>query len=206
MITLKDFSVSKFLNDHQYARRYKKYLKRNIYLDTHALCLILLGKFDDNYDYNTLEGEKSDFMNIITYKKLINILDKHKNGKKVVTPAVITESLNHLFTAIENKYSSSPEKKEIENKFAHFLQQQIILFKEKNPSIKDMLTHRWTEMIKHHKLRDRFEAGELSIFVEIDKGKYSTIVTNDRFRIDKDGENYEPDNTLIININTLALS
>jgi len=204
-MSAEEFSLTKFLENPIYARKFEKYLKRNIFLDTYPFCLIILGKFDENYNYNTLDAESDSFMNIDTQKKLIRIVDRYR-GKLVITPAVVVEGLNHMFTAVEKKYGVSREKKEIEEQFASFLQTEIGMFREKHPLIKEMLTHNWTEIIKHHKLRNRFELGDLSIFVESDKCEYATIITNDAFKIEKKGQFYMPENTIIIQLNILEIS
>ncbi|MCK4521127.1 MAG: hypothetical protein KAU20_01035 [Nanoarchaeota archaeon] len=166
---------------------------------------MMLGKFDDKYDKNTLDGEKDIFMNIETYKKLLRIISRFR-GRLIITPAIVYESLNHMFEAIENKYGYSLDKKEIEELFAIFLQSEVNIFSEKHPLIKDMFKHEWIDKTKNHKIRDRFEIGELSIFVESDKCKYTTIITNDAFKINKNGESYVPKDTLIIQVGNIALS
>ena len=203
-----DFSLSNFFQDFRYRKRFKKYFKRNVFLDTFALCLIIQGKFDDNEGYNTLSGDKhnSFFMNIKTYRKLMYLIDiSQSKFKLVITPAVLSESLRHMFEAIERKYSTSDEKKKLEEKFVNFLQNEIKIFKEKHPLIKDIITHRWIEEIKHHKLRDRIEIGELSIFVESDKCKCNAIITNDMYKKDKSGGQIHLPETIIVQLGILSL-
>ena len=112
-----DFSLEKYFNDFRYKKLFKKYFKKNIFLDTFAFSLIIQGKFDENMNYNTLIGDKNNkiFMNLRTYKKLMNLLGMHQ-GKLIITSSVVSESLNHIFEAIENKYKTDEGKKEIEEK------------------------------------------------------------------------------------------
>lgn len=198
----KDFSPYKFLHDPLYARKFRKYLKRNIFLDTFAFCLIVLGKFDDTYSCNTLGGEPASFMNIQNKRKLLRILERYK-GKLLITPAVVLEGLRHMFDAVETQYRNDPSRKKIENCFVTFLQKEIKIFKERHPTVLDMLTHNWTEELKHHKLRSRFEMGDLSIFVASDNCSYSTIITKDAYKKDKSGLQYLPDNKLIFQLEIL---
>ena len=199
-----DFSLYQFLNNPIYTRRFRKYFRRNVYLDTFAFCLLVEGKFDENYDYNILSGEKEDFMKLKIYKKLVRFLDRCM-GKPVVTPAVVYESIPHISDAIENACKDSKERWRVEQKFADFLQDEIRVFREKCPTSDSMLNHNWTEIIKTHKLRNRFEVGELSIFVELDKCKYGAIITDDQFKINKTGESHVPENALLIQLSVLAV-
>ncbi len=200
-----EFSLYEFCKDFRYRRRFKKYLKKNIFLDTFAFCLIILGKFDYTQKYNTLAGDQNNhiFMNISTYKKLIRFVEIYK-GRLIITPEVVSESLRHIFEAIENKYGFASNKKQIEGEFADFLQDEIKLFHEKHPLIKETLTHNWIKEIEHHKLRDRFEIGELSIFVESDKCKYNAIITKDLYKKNKKGEYCNLQDTIIIQLNILS--
>lgn len=196
-----EFSPYDFLNDFRYRKRYKKFFKRHIFLDTFAFCLIIQGRFDEYKNYNTLSGDGNLFMNITTYKTLMDLLSRCK-GDLIITTAVIGESLRHIFTAIENKYRGN-RLKEVEEDFVDFLQNEIKLFKEKHPLIKDILTHRWVEEIKHHKLKDRIEIGELSLFVESDKCKYNAIITKDAYQKYKGGECIRLEDTVIVQLNAL---
>ncbi|HDZ61446.1 MAG TPA: hypothetical protein ENH46_07070 [Candidatus Pacearchaeota archaeon] len=202
-----DFSLEKYFNDFRYKKLFKKYFKKNIFLDTFAFSLIIQGKFDENMNYNTLIGDKNNkiFMNLRTYKKLMNLLGMHQ-GKLIITSSVVSESLNHIFEAIENKYKTDEGKKEIEEKFVDFLKSEIKLFKEKQPLIKDLLNHRWVEETKHHKIRNRIEVGDLSIFVESDKCKYNAIITKDQYKKNKDGECIKLDDTIIVQLDILSMT
>ncbi len=199
-----DFSLHETFNDFRYKKRFNKYFKKNIFLDTFAFCLFIQGKFDDNMGYNTLMGDQNNqlFMNLKTYNKLVTLLGMYR-GRLIITPSVVGESLNHMFKAIENKYKTHPDKKQIEEKFVDFLKSEIKIFKEKHPLIKDILTHHWIEEIKHHKIRDRIEVGDLSIFVESDKCKYNAIITKDAYKKNKN-ECIELEDTIIIQLDILS--
>ena len=201
-----NFSLEQYFNNFRYKKLFKKYFKKNIFLDTFAFSLIIQGKFDENMNYNTLAGDKNNgiFMNLKTYKKLMGLLGMHQ-GKLIITPFVISESLNHIFEAIENKYGIHQDKKEIEKKFVNFLKSEINLFKEKQPAIKDLLNHRWVEETKHHKIKDRIEVGDLSIFVESDKCKYNVIITKDLYKKNKDGECIKLCDTIIVQLDVLSM-
>lgn len=201
-----DFSLDKFFQDFRYKRQFRKYFKRNIFLDTFAFCLLIQGKFDENMNYNTLAGDPNNkvFMNVKTYKKLMSFLEIY-HKKLVVTPQIVSESLRHMFEAIENKYGMHQNKKEIEEKFVDFLKSEIKLFKEKQPFTKELLNHRWVEEIKHHKIRDRIEVGDLSIFVESDKCKHNIIITKDQYKKDKGGEFIKLKDTIIVQLDVLSV-
>ncbi len=200
-----NISLSRYFDDPMYKRRFNRYFKRNIFLDTFAFCLLVQGKFDENMNYNTLAGDQNSmvFMNIKTYKKLLDLLNIN-SGKLIITPSVVSESLNHMFEAIENKYGSDVDKKKIEEKFVDFLKKEIKLFKEKQPLMKEVLNHRWIEDTKHHKIRDRIEMGDLSIFVESDKCEYNAIITKDTYKKNKCGDCIELCDTVIIQLDILS--
>jgi hypothetical protein len=198
-----DFSPRKFTEDYRYRKGFFKYFKENIFLDTFAFCLIIQGKFDEGYNYNTLAGDRhnSYFMNVDSYRKLMDLLSHCKNAKLIITPAVINEGLRHIFEAIENKYSIHKDKKIIEENFVKFLRDEINMFDEKQPSIIEIINHRWIDEIKHHKLRDRLEIGELSIFVESDRiTKCKAIITKDEFKRNKQGETCKIKDALIVQL------
>ena len=200
-----EFNLHKIFNDFRYKRQFNKYFKKNIFLDTFAFSLFIQGKFDENMGYNTLMGDKNNnlFMNIKTYNKLIILLEMYNRGRLIITSSVVGESLRHTFEAIENKYKMHPDRKKIEEKFVDFLKNEIKLFKEKQPLVKDLLNHRWVEEIKHCKIRDRIEVGDLSIFVESDKCGYNTIITKDAYKKNKE-ECIELEDTMIIQLDILS--
>ena len=195
-----DISPIKFCENFLYRKDLLKYFNETIFLDTFAFCLIIQGKFDENHNWNTLAGDKNYFMNMTTYKKLMDFLS-YCNGKLIITPAVIGESLRHIFEAIETKYSYNPNKKKIEDEFVDFLKSEIKMFEEKQPYFHEILNHSWIDKVKEHKLRDRLEIGELSIFVESDKcSKHKAIITRDAFKRNKQGECYECSNTILVQL------
>ncbi len=200
-----DFSPSDFLKDFRYREKYKKFFRTHIFLDTFAFCLIIQGKFDENKGYDTLGGDCNFFMNLTTYKNLMKLFSMCR-GDLIITTAVVGESLRHMFKAIEKRYGADDNLKEIEDEFVDFLQNEIGLFKEKHPLIQDILTHRWTEEIKHHKLKDRIEIGELSLFVESDKCGYNAIITNDAYKRYKSGECIKLEDTVVVQLNILSVA
>ena len=201
----REFSPHKFIENFMYRREFSRYFNENIFLDTFAFCLIIQGKFDESYNYNTLagDGHNSSFMNINSYKKLMSLLEHCKRANLIITAAVVNESLRHIFKAIESKYSLHPEKKKIEEEFVDFLKTEIKIFEEKQPYINEIINHHWVDEIKDHKLRDRIEIGELSIFVELDKlAKSKAIITQDTFKKNKRGEHYKAKDTLVVQLNS----
>lgn len=198
-----EFSIGRYLNEPAYKNKFSKYFNQQVLLDTFGFCLLVMGKFDINHHYDTLGGCKHYFMNVDNYRKLLKLLQNVK-GKLIITPSVLGESIPHIAEEIEKKYRDDPtNRKIVETEFANFLQNEIKIFEERHPRMETILNHGFVNLLKHKKLRDRFELGELSLFVETEKAEYSVIITNDSYKTENDNLNYAPSKTIIVQLSTL---